>query len=153
MDLDTKGKLYWEKYLSTLDIVPLNPHVESGIAGNENTADQLLELYLSGKKTAGSGLVKDYKLAGDPLPKAGNYWIILDSTRNPRCIVKTIRTEVHQFAKVPVEIAVAEGEGDLSLEHWRDAHIEFFTPFLKAWDIEDLAREDVITEFFEVVYQ
>ena len=143
---------YWKSYLGTLEEKPLDPHFEAGIAGNTAIADKLLGLYLSGKKSAGSGLLKDFELAGDPLPKVGNYWIILDSKEEPRCIVKTVRVELHQFDQVPIEVAQAEGEGDLSLEYWRKVHIEFFTPYLEAWDITDLDKETVVTEFYELVF-
>lgn len=153
MNLNKIELEYWNSYLSTLDEKPTQPMVEASIAGNEEIADQLLDLYLMGKKTAGSGLVKDYELSGDDLPKVGNYWIILDSQKVPRCIVKTVRVEIHQFDQVPKEVAIAEGEGDLSLEYWQKAHIEFFTPFLENWKIDDLNKEQVVTEFFEVVYK
>ena len=132
---------------------PIDPYVEAGISGNRKIADKLLELYLNGKKTAGSGLVKDYELAGDPLPKVGNYWVILNSTNDPKCIVKTIRVEMYQFDQVPVEVAIAEGEGDLSLEYWKKIHTDFFTPFLDGWGVTDLAKETMVTEFYEVVYK
>ena len=144
---------YWNSYLKTLAHEPSNFHVEAGIAGNKEIADELLELYLSGKKTAGSGLVKAYKLAGDSLPKVGNHWIILDSGDEPRCIVKTNRVEQYQFDQVPEEVAIAEGEGDLSYEYWREAHIKFFTPFLDEWGISDLDKETLVTEFYEVVFK
>ena len=49
--------------------------------------------------------------------------------------------------------AIAEGEGDLSLKYWRMAHLEFFKPFLKGLGINDINKEKVVTEFFEVVYK
>lgn len=146
-------KDFWNKYTSTLDSTPANPTIEVGVAGNLKIADELLALYLSGKKTAGSGIVKDYELAGDELPKVGNYWIILDSKNIARCLVKTIRVEYYQFEAVPLEVAIAEGEGDLSLEYWYEAHINFFSPFLKEWMISDLSKETLVTEFYEVVYK
>ncbi len=143
----------WNTYLETLVVRPENPRVVCGFAGNEDIADELLNLYLSGKKTAGSGLLKDYELAGDPLPKVGNFWIILDSSKKPRCIVKTVRVEFYQFDQVPEQVAIAEGEGDLSLDYWRNAHTDFFSTFLKEWGISDLNKETVVTEFYEVVYK
>jgi 5-formyltetrahydrofolate cyclo-ligase len=97
------------------------PRITAAMPGNEAIADELVELYLAGKKTAGSGLVKDYETAGDPLPKVGDQWTILDSRRRPRATAKTVRVEIHRFRDVPVEIAIAEGEGDLSLDYWREA--------------------------------
>jgi len=151
--LNEKEFDFWNKYLSTLTEPPIMPNVSANIAGNLYIADQLLGLYLSGKKTAGSSLAKDYEVTGDALPEIGNFWIILDSRKNPRCIVKTVQVETYQFDQVPEEVAVAEGEGDLSLDYWRKAHVHFFTPFLKEWGITNLDKEILITEFFELVYK
>lgn len=147
-------RAYWDRYLSQCapSERPRIEDVDAAPAGDERNADELLALYLSGKKTAGSGLVKDYKMAGDPLPSVGRFWIILDWAGNPRCIVKTIKVEIHRFDEVPSYIARAEGEGDGSLEYWRDEHARFFEKYLDELDITDLNSEPVVTEFFELVF-
>ncbi len=144
---------FWNSYLETTSAQPVDPKITVGIAGNRDIADELLNLYLSGKKTAGSGLVKDYEQAGDPLPKVGDYWLILNSNNKPRCLVKIRRVEFYQFDQIPVSVAVAEGEGDLSLDYWKKAHVEFFTPFLEELSILNLDKETIVTEFYEVVYK
>ena len=142
---------YWQTYCQSKKI-DKNTSVEASIAGNEAIADKLLEIYLQGKKTAGSGLVRDYEEAGDPLPKEGDHWIILDTKSKPRCIVKTIAVEIHLFSQVPLRIAIAEGEGDLSLEYWREGHRKFFLS-LDHLTIDNIDQEQVVTEFFEVVWK
>lgn len=146
---------FWNEYVAGLPRSrrPRNPRVEASFAGNRKITDSLLALYLAGKKSAGSGLVKDYVTMGDPLPKVGNYWILLDSRRRPRLLLKTIRVEINRFRKVPRRIAVAEGEGDRSLRHWRRVHRKFFSPFLEKWGVDDLDEADVITEHFELVHR
>ena len=153
MSLTCQQQDYWDAYLRTLAEPLPNPRVTAGIAGNSAIADSLLALYLSGAKTAGSSLVRDYELAGEELPGLGEHWIILDSSENPRCIVKTVRVEFFVFAEVPERVAIAEGEGDLSIAYWREAHEDFFKPFLDEWGVTDLDAEQVVTEFFELVHQ
>ena len=153
MKLNKKELNYWNRYLATLTEKPEKPKVMASIAGHEGIADQLLFLYLSGKKTAGSGLVKDYKYNGEDLPEVGTFWIVLDRQKDPRCILKTIRVETCLFSQVTEEVAIAEGEGDLSLEHWREVHTDYFEEYLEEWKIENLDQEEVITEYFEVVYK
>src|SRR5262249_49365667 len=114
--------------------------------------DELLQLYLDGKKSAGSSLVIDYVTGGEELPKVGNFWIILDSHGVPKCIVKTIRITIHQFDQIPEEVAIAEGEGDSSLAYWTKAHRHFFEPYLQRWNVTDLSKEKVITEFYDIVW-
>lgn len=151
--LKLNEQMFWDEYLLTLPESqrPENPFVEASYAGNQKITDELIQLYLTGKKTAGSSLVEDFKHAGDPLPKAGNYWIILDSSGQPKCLVKTLKTVVHKFKDVPEDIAIAEGEGDLSLSYWRSVHSQLYTPYLQKWGIDDIEDATVITEFFEVL--
>lgn len=126
--------------------------IKASIAGNSEIADLLLGLYLTGKKTAGSSLLKDYELAGDPIPKVGDHWIVLDSSQTPRCILKTVRVEVRPFAEMTEAVAIAEGEGDLSLAYWKSTHEEFFSFYLQDLGIEDIKSALVVTEFYEKVY-
>ena len=43
-----------------------------------------------------------------------------------RAEIEVTRVEVHLFGMVPWEFAEAEGEGFASIEHWREAHREFY---------------------------
>lgn len=153
--LKPQERQYWQSYLQTLtpDQIPTNAHVTAGYAGNPEISDELLELYLSGKKTAGSSIVEDFLSAGDPFPKVGNYWIYLSGIGQPCCILRTEEVVTHKFKDVPLEIAVAEGEGDLSLEYWRKVHSELYSPFLARWGVARIDDATVITEFFRIVYR
>lgn len=155
MTLNPCVQQYWENYLNSLAPreLPQHPYVEAAPAGDFTTTDALIELYLSGRKTAGSSLVEDFNTAGDPLPKVGNFWIVLDSTQTPRLILKTVKTEIHLFGNIPAAISIAEGEGDLTPEDWRHIHAEIYTPHLEAWGIEDINQAHVITEHFEIVWR
>lgn len=153
-NLKPTERIFFEKYLDSLlheERLKIS-HVSAGVAGNLEMADSLLNLYLNGKKTAGSSLLEDYLSAGDPLPKSGNHWIILDSHQVPRCIVRTVKVEQYRFNEIPESVAVAEGEGDFSLRYWREAHRSFFTPFLSSLKIAVLEEAQVIVEFLEVVF-
>ncbi|WP_425309574.1 ASCH domain-containing protein [Ammonicoccus fulvus] len=154
MGLTPDQRRFWREYVDTLS--PENRPDGSVIAacpGSPDIADQLIDLYLSGKKIAGSGLVEDYSRAGDPLPKIGDHWIALGSDGDPRCILRTVDVETHLFKDVPERIAVAEGEGDLSLAYWKRAHAEHFRPHLSRWGVTDIEQATVITEFFALAHR
>lgn len=146
---------YWLRYVSTrpLDEISQSVNVTASYSGNREMTDALLALYLMGKKHAGSSIVEDFLTAGDPLPKVGNYWIHLNSKDEPKCILKTVRIAINKFKDVPEEIAIAEGEGDLSLEYWRRVHAKHYGPHLTAWGIASIDEATVITEFFELVFR
>lgn len=146
---------YWQSYLATLSASaqPENPHVEAAYAGNAAITDSLLALYLSGKKFAGSSVAEDFASAGSPLPAVGNYWILLNGKDEPGCLLRTERVVLHKFMDVPDEIALAEGEGDLSLAYWREVHERFFLPYLPGWGVSRIEDATVVTEFFRLVYR
>ena len=145
---------YWNEYVQSLEPGqrPVDPSIVTSMAGDERVADQLLQLYLDGVKYAGSSLIKSFEHNGEELPRVGDYWIILNARTEPKCIVQTTRIEMNIFRDVPVAIAIAEGEGDCSLETWRKLHRWFFEPYLDGLGIDDLDMAEVVTEFFEVVY-
>ncbi len=146
---------FWQEYLNSLDnsMRPINPTVSAGYAGSPEITDELLALYLSGKKNAGSSILEDFLSCGDPVPKVGDYWIFLDSKANPRIILLTEKVVLHKFYDVPKEIAIAEGEGDLSIEYWREVHADLYQPQLENWGVKNLDEATVITEFFSIVYR
>ncbi|MGZ3771474.1 MAG: ASCH domain-containing protein [Bdellovibrio sp.] len=65
----------------------------------------------------------------------------------------TVKIVTHKFNKVPEEIAIAIGEGDLSLEYWKKVHSELYTPHLEKWGVNSIDVATVITEFFKIVYK
>lgn len=88
-------------------------------------ADELVALVLSGHKTATASALRDYG-PEDELPAVGTMGIITDGAGHPRALVQVTAVDVVPFAEVGEEHAAAEGEGDLSLEHWRREHQAFF---------------------------
>ena len=89
-------------------------------------ADSLLELVLAGRKTATSSAAAPYPVRGESVPAPGDLSIILDGAGRPRALIVTTAIEVVPYSAVDAAHAAAEGEGDLSLEHWRAVHAPFF---------------------------
>ena len=54
--------------------------------------------------------------------------VILDGTGSPVCILETISVEIHPFNEVGEQHAWEEGEGDRSLEFWREVIGGFSLP-------------------------
>ncbi|KGN33802.1 hypothetical protein N802_08320 [Knoellia sinensis KCTC 19936] len=114
-------------------------------------ADELLDLVLAGTKTATSGALWDYEAEDEPLPEVGTLSIVLDASGTPRALLETTDVQVVPFDEVDEEFARLEGEGDLSLAHWRRVHEEFFT---EVADHDRGFAQDmpVVCEQFRVVY-
>jgi uncharacterized protein YhfF len=145
---------YWRAYQRSLPTGKEDKQylITASCAGTPEITDSLLALYLAGKKSAGSSVMEDFLAAGDALPAVGNYWILLDSRGQPGCILKTEKVLTYRFSEVPEAIAIAEGEGDLSLGYWREVHGALWRPYLASWNLSRLEEATVITEFFSLVY-
>ena len=89
-------------------------------------ADALLGLVLSGVKTATAGALWDYETDDEPIPEPGVLGIVLDGAGRPRALLETTEVRIAGFDAVDAEHARLEGEGDLSLAHWREVHERFF---------------------------
>lgn len=75
-----------------------------------------------------------YKFEHEPLPKQGDYSVILDSRGDARCVIKTTRVCVVPFDKVSEAHAYKEGEGDRTLAFWRETHRDFSPAVLEKQD-------------------
>ncbi len=89
-------------------------------------ADDLLGLVLAGAKTATSSLKQEYDDDSEPLPKANDLSIVLDGAGRPRALIRTTQVLLTRFGDLTAQQAAAEGEGDLSLDYWRQAHRRFW---------------------------
>lgn len=119
---------------------------------NEADANELADLVLSGTKRATTSLLWFYEAEGEPLPVVGDLSIITDWEGRARCVIRTTSVEVVPFDAVTQEFAATEGEGDGSLDYWREAHEAAFTRELVGSGRELEPSSPVVCECFEVVF-
>lgn len=86
-------------------------------------ADKLLQLILQGRKRATCWSAAD----GVKGTIVGGRWVVEDGKGRPRAVLETIELRQQRFDLIDENFAAAEGEGDLSLNHWRRAHQGYFT--------------------------
>ena len=115
-------------------------------------ADELAELVKKGEKTATASAYPLYELGGDPLPKEGEYSVILNSREEAVCIIRTTKVYVVPFCEITESHAFKEGEGDKSLSYWRKVHEEFFKNALERKGLNFDEQMRVVCEEFEVLY-
>ncbi len=114
--------------------------------------DQLADLVRRGIKTATCSAYDLYRIGHEPVPKAGDYSVILDAEGDGVCIIRTTKAEVVEFEQVSRDHAYKEGEGDRSLEYWRQVHEEFLTRELASVHMTFSGKTKVVCEEFELVY-
>jgi uncharacterized protein YhfF len=86
---------------------------------------RLIGLVRAGRKTACCGALRDYLAAGDPVPTAGQYQIVLDHEGTPALVLRMVSVRTLRFIDVDWDFARDEGEDD-DLEGWRAGHRAFF---------------------------
>lgn len=114
-------------------------------------ADELLDLVLSGTKTATASALWDYEAEGEALPTPGTLGIVTDGRGAPHALIVTTQVDVVPFDEVSAEHAYLEGEGDRLLATWREVHERFFTEH--AMHRRGFSRDmPVVLERFDVLY-
>jgi uncharacterized protein YhfF len=153
---DNRIEAYWQRYLKML--LPDSPvhkeeYIAEGWGDSPEMADELGALIAAGTKTATCSALWEYEAEGEPLPKIGLKTIVLDGNGDPLCIVETTEVEVRPYEEVDAEFAYEEGEGDRSLEYWREAHWRFFSRNLPSIGKEPATDMPLVCERFRVVYR
>lgn len=115
------------------------------IGDSPELANALADLVIKGLKTASCGSLASYQQE-EFAPRIGSYNIILNGEDVPVCVIRLVSMRLVRFCDVTAEFARKEGEGDLSLAHWRKEHRRFFTR--EGYFSEDM---ELIAEEFEVV--
>ncbi|WP_207405546.1 ASCH domain-containing protein [Rathayibacter sp. SD072] len=137
-DLEAARRL-WSEYPGS-GPSPLPP-VES-FGDSVQLADELLELVRRGVKTATASLVGQ-----EPVPAAGDHWIVCDGAGVPRLVLRSDEVRVAPLDSVDDVFAWAEGEGDRSRESWLQGHRRYF-----AREDPESPLDRVVFERFRVVW-
>jgi uncharacterized protein YhfF len=111
-------------------------------------ADALGRLVLERTKRATTSLLSEYEADREPLPRPGDMSVILDAQGQPLCVIRTTHVDLSRIGDVDEAFALAEGEGDKSLGHWRRAHERFFASLGTNVDEDTM----VVLERFELLW-
>jgi uncharacterized protein YhfF len=118
--------------------------------------DQLVAAILAGAKTTTSGLLIGYERDGEPLPRPGDRWVVIDSAGEPVALIEVVAVRVIRLADVDLAHAVGEGEGFGTVAEWRAAHEVFWHSAELRAELGDLAftvNDDtqIVAEEFRLV--
>jgi uncharacterized protein YhfF len=102
--------------------------IEFGFPGE--LRDRLVGAVLAGEKTATTGLLIDWELDNEPLPRAGERLLVIDSSQAPVAVIEVEDVRVVGLADVDISTARAEGEGFVSVKEWRSDHEAFWNSYI-----------------------
>jgi uncharacterized protein YhfF len=120
--------------------------IEFGNPGESR--EKLISLILDGNKRATAGTLEwDYVAENEPIETVGEKLAVLDNDNQHVATIQATRVEVKRFADVPTEFALAESEGDLSGDDFRESHFAFWSKL--GLDIND--DTEIVLVYFDLI--
>lgn len=109
--------------------------------------EKLISLVLSGDKRATTSLYSEFIEDKKSLPKIRERSIILHDNNNDACLIEIEKVIITEFKNITDDFAFIEGEGDKSLEYYRNEHYKIF----KKIDLNFNDESKVVFEMFKVI--
>ncbi len=145
-------KEFWREFCETSNTNPETAFQVWHFGLGREDAEELSDLVLQGKKRATASLPWEYEEKPEDAPLVGGYSVVTDFEGNPKCVVRTTELRILPFNEVDAEFASDEGEGDQSLDYWRQAHWDYFSQRCAALGREPDTEMPVNCERFELLY-
>ena len=150
---EEKINVFWSNFLKETNKSSDTTYLECFYFDlTKESANHLLELVLSGKKTATASSFLSYENTGERIPAPGDLSIVTDWEGVPFCVIETKSITLIPYNKITYSICRREGE-DETLASWKEKHAHFFTEEGKILGYTFTDEMLVVFEDFEVSYQ
>ncbi|MFA0080570.1 ASCH domain-containing protein [Vibrio breoganii] len=153
--MDEKSQSYLNEYLESLPSDIANKYTSFSVdyfCADEYNANLCAQLILRGEKRASCSMEYWYSHEGEAMPAVGHLQVVTDWQGEPICIIEITSVDTCKYCDVSAEFAALEGEGDKSLEWWREAHWKFFSLESQELGIAPTPEMLLVLERFKVVY-
>ena len=154
MDRQFEVEGFWQSYISSLPkgaLLPADYQVWC-FGNNKEMAEELGLLAKAGIKTATCSLLWEHELGGEKTPEVGQINLVTDWDDHPLCILETTWVSILRFDEVDERFAFDEGEGDRSLNYWREAHWRYFSKICASIGRQFSIGMPLICERFRLLY-
>ncbi|MDQ6766968.1 MAG: ASCH domain-containing protein [Candidatus Eremiobacteraeota bacterium] len=144
-------KQFWNAFAAIFRVGPTSFRVFQ-FGDSAELADELSSQVVAGKKRATTTLLRDFATRGMPVPKPGNFGVVIDGKNAPCSIIRMVQVEIKPMRDVDERFAWDEGGGDRSLAWWRAAYARYFKRqgAREGFEVDD--GVEVVLERFEVVW-
>jgi len=116
----------WERFRAANPEIPSEPPLDFHFCDLKDDADECAELVVKGQKQATAASLVELAINGYEVSKPGDYWIVTDFDGVAKAVIRTTSVNVMRFGDVDAQFAWDEGEGDRTLDWWREAHCGYF---------------------------
>lgn len=143
---------FWNEFITKFPeykhhSIPVSDH----FCNDKINTDICADLVLKGVKKASCGLKILYDLKKEFFPEINQLTIITNWNKQPICVVKTKELVFRKFKDIDAEWAESEGEGDQTLEQWKETHRDYFQKQLDELGLMFTENVELICERFEVI--
>lgn len=108
--MNLKAQKYWERFCSKNDVAHASLYEIFAFGNTKEHADELANLVLAGKKTGTSSGYELYQIDNEPLPKVGDYSIVVNGSDVPMGIIQTVEVAIVPWKEITEEQAATEGK-------------------------------------------
>lgn len=143
---------FWKEFCESGKVHFETPYQVWYFGSTSEMARELAELVLQKKKTATASLVEVNEKLPELAPVENGYSVVTDFENNPLCIIKTTEIRHLPFDEVDAQFASDEGEGDQSLEYWREVHWDYFSKEAADLNIKFDEKSLICCERFILLY-
>lgn len=120
---------------------------------NEEDANRLGNLVLTGKKKASSSLYALYGKYNIDLPKVGNKQIVTNFDGKALAIIETTKVDTIPFNQISTSYAALDmGTDKDALKNWKKAHWDFFEYFLAESGEKPTQEMIIVCETFKTIW-
>lgn len=146
-----RSEAYWRDFVLHSG-VDADEYAVCSFGDSSAMATELADLVIVGTKRATASLARDYADGREPLPKVGDYVVVVDGEGAPCCIWRTVEIVVKPLDAVDEGFAWDEGEGNRTREWWLDAHREYFGRQAACEGFTMHDNIETVLERFEIVW-
>lgn len=154
MNVNPAIESYWQQYLDTLPTAHAHRslgYTAWGFGDTPELRDELGQLVKQGVKTATASLAWEYE-DKTVMPAVGEISITLDGQEQPLSIIETTEIRIAPFNEVDAQFAYDEGEGDRTIDYWRNAHQNYFARVCQRIGRVPSETMPVVFERFRVIF-
>ena len=145
------AKSLWEEYRRLHPDAPELPYESFHFCDNRKDADICADLVVRDIKRATAASVAELERAGMRQPVVGDLSVVTDWAGTACAVILTTRIRLLRFDDVDAAFAQREGEGDKSLQNWRETHQAYYHRALEGSGIPVDGDLMIVCEEFERV--
>lgn len=147
-----KAEAMWQMFCTETGLKADTQYQSWYFSDTPETATELAEIVLAGKKRATASSAAMNELEPEKAPVDHGYSVVTDFDGHPICVIRTSEIRHLPFNKVDAQFASDEGEGDQSLDYWRDVHWSYFTKEAAEYGFHFDENSIICCERFELLF-